>query len=280
MQKQFLLIGNGINLCGITNDFSSKDIANRFGEVIQKRISNHNDKDFEYFKCFNGINKKLAFEEHKHNIETLSEVVYEFVCTKYKMYEKKDLSINTEMKFISLIKNMAINALFLRDSKFIEKEIPEELVSKISLYEKVLTLNYFEYWDKDSICIHLHGNIGGPFDSELTNAETDEIIFSPAFKNMTKTDVTNMGCYPSDRLYPSDDLYPKKPKKLYKNLDNIQKIEIFGVSPYGDEELINKLNMIDEVKIFVHNMSNNEETSEWKNKVSSAEIVDGSDFYI
>ena len=280
MQKQFLLIGNGINLCGITNDFSSKDIAHRFGEVIQKRISDHTDKDFEYFKYFNGINKKLTFEEYKHNIETLSEVVYEFVCTRYKKYERKDLSINTEMKFISLIKNMAINALFLRDSKFIEKEIPEELVSKISLYEKVLTLNYFEYWDKDRICIHLHGNIGGPFDSELTNAETDEIIFSPVFKNMTKTDVINMGCYHSDRLYPADVLCPKKPKKLYKNLDNIQKIEVFGVSPYGDKELINKLNMIDEIKIFVHNMSNNKETSEWKNKVSSAEIVDGSDFYI
>ena len=278
MQKQFLLIGNGINLCDTHNDFSPEAIAHRFGEVIQKRISNHNDKDLEYFKCFNGVNRKRAFED-KHNIETLAYVVYEFVCAKYKKYEKKGLSINTEMKFMSLIKNMAINALFLRDSKFIEKEIPEELVSKISLYEKVLTLNYFEYWDKDSICIHLHGKIEGPFDSELTNAETEEIIFSPAFKNMTKTDVINRGCYPSDLLYPSNDLYPKTPKKLYENLDNIQRIEVFGVSPYGDDELIEKLNMIDEVKIFVHNMSDNKETK-WKEKVSSAEIVDVSDFYI
>ena len=280
MQKQFLLIGNGINLCGITDEFLSKNIAHRFGEVIQKRMLNHNDNDFEYLKYFDGINKEIEFEGYEHNIETLAYVVYEFVCTKYKKDEKTDLSINTEMKFISLIKNIAINALFLSDSKFIEKEIPEELVRKISLYANVLTLNYFEYWDKDSICIYLHGNIGEPFHSELTNAETDEIIFSPAFKNMTKTDVTNMGCYPSDRLFTANDLYPKTPKKLYEKLDDIQRIEVFGVSPYGDDELIDKLNMIDEVKIFVYNMSDNEETSEWMNKVSSAEIVDVSSFYI
>ncbi len=278
MQKQFLLIGNGINLHGTTNDFSSEAIAHRFGEVIQKRISNHNDKEFAYF---DGINKELEFEGYKNNIELLAYDVYEFVCTKYKKCEKKDLSENDEMKFISLIKNMAINAMFFRDSKFIEKEVPEKLVRKISLYVNVLTLNYFEYWDKNSICIHLHGKIRRPFYSELRHAETEELIFSPAFNNITKTAVINLGCYPSDRLYPSEDLYPKEPKKLYKDLDNIQRIEVFGVSPYGDDELIEKLNMIEKVKIFVYNSEkNHKEISEWKKRVSSAEIVDGSKFYI
>lgn len=277
MQKQFLLIGNGINFCGTTNDFLSEAIAHRFGEVIQKRISNHNDKEFVYF---DGINKELEFEGYKNNIERLAYEVYEFVCVKYKKYEKKDLSINDEMKFISLIKNMAINAIFFKDSKFIENEIPEELVRKISLYVNVLTLNYFEYWDKNSICIHLHGKIRRQFYSELIHAETEELIFSPAFNNINKTDVINLGAYPSDRLYPSEDLYPKEAKELYKELDNIQKIEVLGISPYGDDELIEKLNMIEKVKIFVHNSkSNHKEIYGWKKRVSSAEIVDGSEFY-
>lgn len=274
MQKRFLLIGNGINFCGTTNDFSSEAIAHRFGEVIQKRLSNHNDEEFAYFE---GINEELEFERYKNNIEMLAYEVYEFACTKYKKYEKKDLSINDEMKFISLIKNMAINAILFSDSKFIEKEIPEELVRKICLYENVLTLNYFEYWDKKSICIHLHGKIRRPFYSELTRAETEELIFSPAFNNMTKTYVSNL--YPSERLYPAEDLYPKETKELYKDLDNIQRIEVFGMSPYGDDELIEKLNMIEKVKIFVHDYkSNQKERSEWEKKVSSAEIVGGSDF--
>jgi len=276
MQKQFLLIGNGINFCGTTNDFLSEAIAHRFGEVIQKRISNNDDKEFAYF---DGINKELEFEGYENNIERLAYVVYEFVCTKYKKYEKKDLSKNDEMKFISLIKNMAINTIFFRDNKFIENEIPEELVRKICLYENVLTLNYFEYWDKKSICIHLHGKIRRPFYSELTRAETEELTFSPAFNNITKTDILNMGRYPSDRLYPSEDLYPTEPKKLYKELDNIQRIEVFGISPYGDDELIEKLNMIEKVKIFIYNSKkNDDETDEWKKRVSSAEIVDASDF--
>ena len=276
MQKQFLLIGNGINFCGTTNDFLSEAIAHRFGEVIQKRISNNDDKEFAYF---DGINKELEFEGYKNNIERLAYEVYEFVCTKYKKYEKKDLSINDEMKFISLIKNMAINAIFFKDSKFIENEIPEELVRKICLYENVLTLNYFEYWNKKSICKHLHGKIRRPFYSELTPAETEELIFSPAFNNITKTDVINMGCYPSDQLYPSEDLYSKDPKKLYKELDNIQRIEVFGISPYGDDELIEKLNMIEKVKIFIYKgKKNDDEIDEWKKRVSSAEIVDASDF--
>jgi len=277
MQKQFLLIGNGINFCGTTDDFSSEAIAHRFGEVIQKRISNHNDKEFAHF---DGINKEIEFEMYKNNIEILAYDVYEFVCTKYKKCEKKDLSENDEMKFISLIKNMAINAIFFRDGKFIENEICEELVRKISLYANVLTLNYFEYWDRNSICIYLHGKIRRPFCYELIHAETEELIFSPAFDNITKTAIINMGCYPSNRLYPADDLYPKEAKELYKELDNIQKIEVLGISPYGDDELIEKLNMIEKVKIFVHNSkSNHKEIYEWKKKVSSAEIVDGSEFY-
>ena len=276
MQKQFLLIGNGINFCGTTNDFLSEAIAHRFGEVIQKRISNHNDKEFVYF---DGINKELEFEGYKNNIERLAYEVYEFVCVKYKKYEKKDLSINDEMKFISLIKNMAINAIFFKDSKFIENEIPEELVRKISLYVNVLTLNYFEYWDKNSICIHLHGKIRRPFYSELIHAETEELIFSPAFNNITKTDVINLGAYPSDRLYPSEDLYPKEPKKLYKDLDTIQRIEVLGISPYGDDELIEKLKMIEKVKILIYDSKkNDDETDEWTKRVPSAEIVDASDF--
>lgn len=38
--------------------------------------------------------------------------------------------------------------------------------------------------------------------------------------------------------------------------------------------------MIEKVKIFVHNYKSNKEgRSEWEKKISSAEIVDGSEFY-
>lgn len=50
------------------------------------------------------------------------------------------------------------------------------------------------------------------------------------------------GVYPSDKLYPADDLFLYRPKELYVDLDSVDELDVFGMSPFGDESIIEKIN--------------------------------------
>lgn len=46
------------------------------------------------------------------------------------------------------------------------------------------------------------------------------------------------GLFPSDNLWPCDDVFPIEPKQLYKEFDVVTELDILGVLPYGDKDLI------------------------------------------
>lgn len=49
------------------------------------------------------------------------------------------------------------------------------------------------------------------------------------------------GLYLSNDIYPSDDLLLINCKQLYEELDGIEHLDIYGMSPYGDVAIINKI---------------------------------------
>ena len=167
-------------------------------------------------------------------------------------------------------------------------------------YDKIFTLNYIESWDKNNTCIYLHGNISKFFQnyngqSVTTNIlihnpeikdyfkdnpvvlDLGEIIFVPDNKKVNKLSYVGTPYYPSNTLYPADDLFLKESKDIYEDLDNAESLDIFGVSPYGDKSLINKLMKIPQITIYVHNL-NELEIMEWKKSLPWAIFKDSSSF--
>ena len=69
----------------------------------------------------------------------------------------------------------------------------------------------------------------------------NDIVFPPSEVEKDKM-VCVTGIYPSDRLYPADDLFLYRAKELYTDLDLVDELDVFGMSPFGDESIIEKIN--------------------------------------
>ncbi|MCK9289403.1 MAG: hypothetical protein RBS76_05540 [Acholeplasmatales bacterium] len=70
-----------------------------------------------------------------------------------------------------------------------------------------------------------------------------------------------------------------KNKKLYKELENLKEITIFGLSPFGDDLLIKVIRNIPKVKIYVYNIVINfKEAKKWKEEIPHANLIDSNKF--
>ena len=106
------------------------------------------------------------------------------------------------------------------------------------------------------------------------------VVFAPEGLGKDKL-VSVTGIYPSPKLYPADDLFLVKSRELYIELDGIREIEVFGLSPYGDDALIEALNQIPFVKVYVYNLKNNEEGRVWDEQLKTKHLmVDSSEIMI
>jgi len=86
--------------------------------------------------------------------------------------------------------------------------------------------------------------------------------------------------YPSENLCPSDDLIPSGFHELYGPLKGIECIDIFGVSPFGDYELLDCIKKISKKRIFIYKKVNNDtEVSVWQQRVGDAHYLDAEEFY-
>ena len=111
--------------------------------------------------------------------------------------------------------------------------------------------------------------------SNISNAE--QCIFSP-FRELPKGQVDAL--YPSDHLYPADDLVLSVIHDLYGPLEGIECIDVFGVSPYGDAELLNYIKKISKERIFIYEIDkNNKEVDAWIQGVGDADYFDAHEFY-
>lgn len=155
--------------------------------------------------------------------------------------------------------------------------------------------NYIEFWDDEHRCIHLHGKIdlsklrdkkdsilvsaGGMNYKEYAKAVDNirktnsviefypnDIVFAPSEVEKDKL-VCVTGISPSNRLYPADDLFLYRAKELYADLDLVDELDVFGMSPFGDESIIEKINEKNLIRIFVYNKNENDETKVWESKL-------------
>lgn len=96
--------------------------------------------------------------------------------------------------------------------------------------------------------------------------DTSDYIFAPDC--LPKTELVNVaGVYPSNNLYPADDLFLRSKKELYTELKNTEELDIFGVSPYGDDSLIDVINRMKIVTVYIYNMKHSKQEVEVWNKI-------------
>lgn len=285
-----LLLGNGINghlsIMGLRAD----DIAKRFAKCLIKA------SDF-FELMFNvrfstEICGQLYSKTSKRGIESLAEVVYDYIVG-----QLKSRSINDRMRILDALICCAITAIFYEGNHKLGDDYKIENLPDFSKFKNIYTLNYAEFWDKESRCVYLHGmydlasvkcnekeiliysmerNIGYKGYNDLVEKMQDqynmcglysrEIIFSPEFHK--KDEMARLGSYPSEYLYPAEDLFLHEPRRLYGELDGIERLEIFGMSPYGDEAIIRKLNLMKNVVVYIYNMESNKETQDWDKKLT------------
>lgn len=107
----------------------------------------------------------------------------------------------------------------------------------------------------------------------------NDIIFAPEGIEKKRL-VCTAGVFPSDKLYPADDLFFYRKKELYTELDKVDELDVFGMSPYGDESIIDAINSKRSVKIYIHNKAGNKETYDWDKKLSCPhELLDSMEIY-
>ena len=160
----------------------------------------------------------------------------------------------------------------------------------------IFSLNYIEFWDRKKQCIYLHGNVnlsklGNEKNAILVSInrlnlkeylkvvenirktnnvikfKPNDIIFAP--EGIKKNNLVCVsGVHPSDKLYPANDLFLYRAKELYVKLNEVNELDIFGMSPYGDESIINEINKKERVRIYIYKKNKNKETKVWKQKLT------------
>ena len=291
-----LLIGNGLNLANNNFYLNIDMVKNRFFTELKEKLILFQKALYLDELNYDDIYKYIIKEYI--GIEQLAGHLFDYIQAK--VNEKRKFNENDNYRTIELIGIIALRALFIIDNQFIEPQVTELYTSKMNKYDKIFTLNYIESWDKNNNCIYLHGNISKFFQnyngqSVTTNIlihnpeikdyfkdnpvvlDLGEIIFVPDNKKVNKLSYVGTPYYPSNTLYPADDLFLKESKDIYEDLDNAKSLDIFGVSPYGDKSLINKLMKIPQITIYVHNL-NELEIMEWKKSLPWAIFKDSSSF--
>lgn len=266
-----LLLGNGINIrLGIT-DLDTNKVASRF-ERMMKECINPLCKEFEIdytddfvvdISCNNGI-------------EHLVGEVYRYIKAKKPGCWIK----NDDIKLQDLMTAIGFVSIFFDEKGLINTTYNMGDIPSFEGYDRIYSVNYTEFWDTSDRCVHLHGRA----DLDKIKEEWDRvkcrnenvingllglalpgIIFAPI--QITKTDLDMVkGLYPSDNLYPGYGIYPNEGIKLYKELEEVDTIDVFGLSPYGDRKLIDALNIMNKVRVYIYNMKNNDkDVKDWNN---------------
>lgn len=294
-----LLLGNGINAHLGIKDLSVGSIAERF----KRNILIYSKLIYGIF----GVNiaedffKSVDMQTSNLGIETLAGILYKYVKKK----KSNSWTDNDEYRIQDLITCICITSIFYNENGKIGQTYDKRKMPSLDEYDYIFTLNYVEFWDEIGRCIHLHGKIDLPNigdkrnvilvskgemnlkeyveavrDIEKTNNiiqfYPDDIVFAPSEVEKNKL-VCVTGILLSENLYPAEDLFLMHPKNLYTDLDLVDELDIFGMSPYGDKSIIDKLNGKSFVRVFIYNKneSENEETNVWENKLMCKhELVD------
>lgn len=300
-----LLLGNGINLDFGVSELSAESIFRRFQDILIKTSPLYEylmGKGFDTQIC-NLIFADCQNSAEKLGIEVLARNVYDYLknCDRW--------SKNNERELKDFITVSAINAIFYNGNTAINitpitNEANRIKISTLKSYNNVYSLNYAEFWDSANKCCFLHGNYELP---EGLSAGKDIILFYPYkddsgtykklieqlsdkysmreyFPNvvftplMDKQDSLYDGHVPCMSLFPGLNLFPSNVRQLYVELNNIESLDIFGMSPVGDDRLIQRLSGIPNLKIYVFNMEE-KQVDKWNDLLKRECCVDSFSFY-
>jgi hypothetical protein len=266
-----VLIGNGINARSDKPElFSNIAINSRFLELFDD-FTRKDIRDLEFQDAIIYAKNNVVFDIRQLNIEHLTNRIYisfnNLFSNKYKdSWDTNDFILK------NLLRKIALNAIFYQKNKLINLSIDNTVISALSRYDNIYTLNYHEYWDYSQKVHYLHGKailtdccVQNPYDCYFS--PLIDIAKSKAFVQ-----------YPSETSFPSEDIFPTDDAPLYTDLDNISEIEVFGVSPYGDKELVEKLKNISNIIIYIYKIAENVEKDEWKRKIPHAVFLDSEEF--
>lgn len=287
--KKGIILGNGINNRIGINSFSTEEIRKRFIENIRRYMPLF---EASFDNCFNDTEIVGEIRASSNwGIEILAGIVYEYVSKQI----GDRWSENDDIRLQDLLTCIAITTIFLDYKGKRKVEYEEDKLPDFGNYDSIFTLNYFEFWDKKNVAKPLHGHIDLNRINDDTNmlvsisrmnyekysstvdelkkcnrvqiVNLDDIIFAPSSVDKNHL-ICVAGVFPSSRLYSAKDLFLFDPKNLYEELNDIDEIHIFGMSPEGDESLINKINTRKKIRVFVHNLKTNKETEKWENKLT------------
>lgn len=280
-----LLLGNGINARIGIKGLAVSEIKERFRHNMHRNSL--------VLEALYGItlSKDLCIDiiqsSKMDGIESLAGSLYTYI----KMHVKQKWTDNDEIRLQDVVKCIALTSIFYDDMGKICTVYDSRKLLNTNEYEKVYTLNYIEFWDKNEECIYLHGKIdldslGNGRNILLASIErncyskykdamdiigksnnvklidTSNIIFSPDSIPKEKL-IDVIGVYPSNNLYLADDLFSHSKRELYGQLGDAEELDIFGLSPYGDDSLIDVINRMKSVTIYVHNMNTSAEVEVW-----------------
>jgi len=300
-----LLLGNGINIRLGIDSLKASEIRKRFSDNL-KIYKPLIEKMFD-------VNMNKIIEEYSNvaedeSIEKLVTILEESIIKNHKGYFTK----NDEIRLEDIIVDIGLTSIFFNVKTRINLK-RQDVALKLADYKNIFTLNYYEFWDENHICKYLHGK----FDLSMYDNIKKKILISEKWKDIPEykkiidelhkendidilyrnnTDVilssTNKhkdklnyvaGLYPSNDIYPSDDLLLINCKQLYKELDGIEYLDIYGMSPYGDVAIINKIKNVKNVKVYVYDKEHHDDQlKEWEKILSTTncKISDSGEFVI
>lgn len=295
-----LLLGNGMNARLNINNLSVACIGERFGANILVYSG--------IIQNVFGIQIKETFLIELDNvskmtgIETLAGILYRYI----RESKKGNWSDNDEYRLQDVITCICITSIFYLENGKINASYDSTLLPQMREYDYIYTLNYYEVWDQENKCIHLHGKVDLPKLSNEKNGmliskdrlrlkayaeaiesirktkniiefSPNEVVFAPEGVEKNKL-VCVAGVFPSNKLFLSEDLLGYKSKELYTELHNVDELDVFGMSPYGDKSIIDEINKLERVRVYIHNMDKNNETKVWREKLTCQyELLDSKD---
>ena len=294
-----ILIGNGINARLKIEQLYTDKIFDRFVLNAKRYVPLFNSV-FSY--KITVIEIENLFDKNNKNIgiETQARKLYDYIKT-IAQPERDWWASNDEHRLQDIITCIAITSIFYTEQGLIKPSIDKTLLPNLSNYENIFTLNYHEFWDDNKKCVPIHGY----FDYKQLADVPKAFIYNPLRMNLQaysegiekmklKGNAVSFGsreyifapeginkkslkCITGIRLdgswHPDEDCYLIEQRDLYKELNGIRELDIFGVSPYGDEDLISIIDEMKNVRVFIHDKVISSETDVWESKLKNCSYV-------
>ena len=294
-----ILLGNGFN-----NRIRLEQLDN---ELIYERFCNNIMRYAPVFwnlfrvRIPNDVKSEIFKNNKNENIESLTKELIDYLRKNNADFLATQ---NEELYLQDFYTGIGVLSIFYDKTGKIERKFEKDLVLNFENYDKIFSLNYTEFWDEKKEVIYLHGR----FDFESLPDEKDIFFIEPillknlAYKNAIhemeaygkgivvdthgltlapektlKSDLTrHSGLAPSDILYPGGALFPEDSNPLYSQLEGLDELDILGMSPAGDQSLIDKIKKIKidndslKVRVYIRNYKKNadEKKKRWKEALS------------